>query len=150
MDVCQYREQQKPSNHSKRGFSLIEIVIVIAIIGGIMAIVVPRVNSYRLKVAIQEAKNMISTIKEGIILFETDTGRLPATLKELVVRPNDPEIGSKWTKGGYFLGKKQMPKDPWSENYQYKLTPDAEKPYDLYSFGPDRRKAPKAEWLRVD
>ena len=148
MDVCQNASQQKQGAHNKRGFSLIEIVIVIAIIGGIMAIVVPRINSYRLKAAIQEAKNMISTLKEGIILFETDMGRLPATLKELVVRPADGE--SKWTRGGYFLGKKQLPKDPWGENYQYKLTPDAEKPYDLYSFGPDRRKAPKSEWLRVD
>src|SRR5262245_99976 len=116
MDACVYTYQQKRTDHRKRGFSLIEIVIVIAIIGGLMAIIVPRVNSYRLKSAIQEAKNMMSSIKEGIILFETDMGRLPTSLKELVVRPADGE--SKWTKGGYFLGKKQMPKDPWGENYQ--------------------------------
>jgi len=93
---------------------------------------------------------MISQINEGIILYQTDTGSLPSTLKDLVVRPNDPEIASKWTKGGYFLGKKQMPKDPWGENYQYKLTPDGEKAYEVYSFGPDKRKAPKSEWIRVD
>jgi general secretion pathway protein G len=148
MDVRQYAEQQKDRAHRRGGFSLIEIVIVIAIIGGIMAIVVPRINSYRLKAAIQEAKNMISTLKEGILLFENDMKRFPVNLKELVARPADGE--GKWTKGGYFLGKKQLPKDPWGENYQYKVTPEGEKPYDLYSFGPDRRKAPKAEWLRVD
>ena len=46
-------------------------------------------------------------------------------------------------------GKKQMPKDPWSHPYQYKLTPDGEQPYDLYSWGPDGRKAPKGEWINV-
>lgn len=132
------------------GFTLIEIIIVIALIGGIMALVIPRIQGYRLKAKIGEAKNTLLQLKEGIMLYETDTGTLPDRLENLVKRPQNSEIASKWTKGGYFGGKTTLPKDPWGTAYGYKITPDGSQPYELYSKGPDRAKAPKKEWIRVD
>ena len=142
-------ERERRMSHAKAGFTLFEMVIVAGIIGALLAFIIPQIVQYQKSSKIKTAQNTLLSIKQNIMMFENDTGRLPATLKELVVRPQDPEIASKWLKGGYMGGKKQMPKDPWQQAYQYKLTPDGEHQYELYSYGPDGKKAPKIEWINV-
>lgn len=145
------KTQQTDVNQStcNRGFTLFEMVIVAGIIGALLAFIIPQILQYQKSSKIKTAQTTLLQIKQAIVLYENDTGKLPTALKELVTRPQDPEISSKWLKGGYMGGKKQMPKDPWQNPYQYKLTPDGEQAYELYSWGPDGRKAPKVEWINV-
>lgn len=133
----------------RSGFSLFEMVIVAGIIGALLAFIIPQILQYQKSSKIKTAQNTLLQIKQSITLYEGDTGKLPSTLKDLVILPQDPEITAKWIDGGYMGGKKQMPKDPWQNPYQYKLTPDGEHQYELYSWGPDGRKAPKAKWINV-
>lgn len=146
--------QQPEQSHAhtqtcRAGFTLFEMVIVAGIIGALLAFIIPQINQYIVQSKVKTTRNMLLQIKMAITTYENDTGMLPSTLKDLVVKPQNPELSSKWTKGGYMGGKKQMPKDSWSNAFQYKLTPDGEYQYELYSWGPDGRKAPKADWINV-
>lgn len=115
------------------GFTLIEILIVVIILGILASLVVPRLAG-RTEEARREAAR--SDIEGGIALaldlYEADNGRYPAGLDDLVTKPSD---SNKW-KGPYL--KKGVPKDPWGHPYQYRF-PGTQNPaiYDLVSAGPD-------------
>ncbi len=132
---------------AKEGFSLIEIMIVIGIIGIILGFVGPRIFGAMQRARIATAKTELNTINSKITQFNMDTGQYPKRLRDLVKRPAEPEIASQWQ--GPYLPKKEVPKDPWNSRYVYKLTPNKEIPYELYSYGPKKRGAPRAEWIRV-
>src|ERR1700722_17308075 len=92
----------------KSGFSLFEMVIVIGIIGALLAFIIPQINQYLKQSKIKTARNELLIIKTAIMNYDNDTGKYPTTLKDLVIRPQDPEISGKWSTGGYFQGKKQL------------------------------------------
>ncbi len=115
------------------GFTLIEILIVVIILGILASLVVPRLAG-RTEEARREAAR--SDIEGGIALaldlYEADNGRYPASLDDLVTKPSD---ANKW-KGPYL--KKGVPKDPWGHVYQYRFPGTQNSAtYDLVSTGPD-------------
>jgi general secretion pathway protein G len=147
--MYEHTNDEHRRRHAKAGFTLFEMVIVAGIIGALLAFIIPQIVQYQKSSKVKTARIMIQGLQQAIMTFEADIGRYPNTLKELVVRPQDPEVSSKWLKDGYMLGKKQLPKDPWQQPYIYKLTPDGQHAYELYSYGPDGKKAPKVEWINV-
>jgi len=115
----------------KEGFTLIEIMLVVTIIGLLAAIVVPRIVSRMGQVRPVVAQQQISLLEQAIDTYYLDTGRYPATLKDLIKNPGDVR---NWD--GPYL-KRGIPKDPWGGDYVYVCPGKHNKDYDLYSPGPD-------------
>ncbi len=119
------------------GFTLIEVMVVVVILGILAAIVVPRIMSRPDEARVIKAQQDIRAMEAALSLFKLDNFEYPTTdqgLEALVSKPNDLAAGAKWKEGGYL---DRLPKDPWGAQYQY-LRPGTHGEYDLYSLGADR------------
>ncbi len=118
------------------GFTLIEILVVIVILGILAALVVPRVLERPDEARVIAAKSDIAAIMQGLKLYRLDSQRYPTTeqgLAALVTRPTQAPVPSNWKPNGYL---ERLPKDPWGQPYQY-LNPGLRGEIDVYSFGAD-------------
>jgi len=116
-----------------RGFTLLELLVVVAIIGLLVGFVAPRYFGQIGKAEVNTAKAQIDALEKALDQYRLDTGRYPSSemgLNALVQRPqNEP----KWS--GPYL-RKEVPLDPWGKPYAYRL-PGEKGDYDLASFGKD-------------
>ena len=117
---------------SQRGFSLIEIILVVVLIGGIVAFAATRILGGGDRARVRLAEAQVQTLAEKVHQFEMDTGSLPATLDQLVVQPGGA-IG--WL-GPY--AKESELRDPWNTAFEYRAPGDG-KPFDIVSYGADRK-----------
>ena len=123
-----------------RGFTLIEIMVVIVILGIMAGLIVPRIMGRPEEAKRTKARMQIESIETAVKLFKLDNGFYPTTeqgLQALVEHPETGRIPKSWRKGGY-LEKGKVPTDPWGNKYVYK-SPGLHNPtyYDLFSYGPD-------------
>jgi len=121
-----------------RGFTLIEIMVVVVILGILAAIVVPKIVSRPEQARIVKAKEDIKATSTALQLYKLDSGFYPTTdqgLEALVKKPNSPPIPNDWKTGGYLH---QLPKDPWGRDYQY-LQPGQHNAdgFDIFTYGAD-------------
>jgi general secretion pathway protein G len=122
---------------TQRAFTLIEVLVVVAILGILAAIVVPRIMDRPDEAKRVAAKADIGAIVQALKLYRLDNGTYPATdqgLGALVQRPTTHPVPSNWKQGGYL---DRLPKDPWGGDYQY-LSPGIKGEIDVFSFGADR------------
>lgn len=134
--------------NTRAGFTLIELVIAIAILAILAAVVAPVLFGYLDRAKVTGTKSNLRTIKSSIDMFRIETGKYPVKLRDLVQKPKEENIARKWQKGGYIEGG-ELPKDGWSEDFQYKVTPEGKNPYELYSYGPQGPGAPESERISV-
>lgn len=123
-------------NHREAGFTLIEIMVVIAIIGILATLIVPNIMGRPDEARITAAKHDVGTINQALKLYRLDIGRYPTTeqgLKALVERPTSEPIPQNWKTGGYLSS---VPKDPWGNAYYYS-NPGARGEIDVISYGAD-------------
>lgn len=121
-----------------RGFTLIEIMVVITILGILAALIVPRVVGRTDDARITAAKQDIGAIMQALKLYRLDNGRYPTTeqgLRALIERPSTDPQPTNWKQGGY-LERSSIPKDPWGKEYQF-LSPGLRGEIDVFSFGRD-------------
>jgi general secretion pathway protein G len=127
--------QRQNSNH---GFTLIELMVVIVILGILAGMIVPRIMDRPEQAKVTKAKMTIESIGTALDLYKLDMGTYPTTeqgLQALVEPPESDGNSSNWRKGGY-LDKGRVPKDPWNNDYIY-LSPGANGDYDITSLGGD-------------
>lgn len=118
------------------GFSLIEVMVVIVILGILAAVVVPRVMDRPDTARITKAKQDISTLEAALKLYKLDNFNYPSTdqgLEALVQQPSGTPEAKNWNAEGYI---DRLPKDPWGNEYQY-LNPGVNGTIDIYTFGAD-------------
>jgi len=119
-----------------RGFTLIEIMVVIVILGVLAALVVPKVMSRPDEARVVAARQDIASLMQALKLYRLDNRRYPTTeqgLAALVTKPTLSPVPEGWKSGGYI---ERLPLDPWSKPYQY-LNPGLRGEIDVFSFGAD-------------
>jgi len=122
----------------QRGFTLIEIMVVVVILGILAALVVPNILGRTGEARITAAKSDLQSVGNALDLYKLDNYNYPSTdqsLQALVKQPSGYPAASNWNPAGYL---KKVPLDPWGKQYLY-LSPGAEQAFDLLSFGADGR-----------
>ena len=118
------------------GFTLIEVMVVIVILGILAALVVPKVMSRPDEARIVAAKQDIGSLLQALKLYRLDNRRYPTGdqgLQALVSKPQQAPVPDGWKAGGYI---ERLPLDPWGQPYQY-LNPGLHGEIDIFSFGAD-------------
>lgn len=121
-----------------RGFTLIEIMVVVVIMGILAALVVPKLMGRTDDARIIAAKQDIATIMQALKLYKLDNQRYPTTdqgLQALITKPNGGPAANGWKAGGYL---DKLPNDPWKNPYQY-LSPGIKGEVDVFSYGADNQ-----------
>ncbi len=116
------------------GFSLIEILVVVVIIGILAAVVVPRVMDEPDRAKVTRAQQDVQALVTALNMYRLDNHHYPSTeqgLEALVRRPSGQPEAANWRQGGYI---DRMPRDPWGREYQY-LNPGVHGEIDVWSFG---------------
>ena len=125
-------------NSNNPGFSLIEIMVVMIIIGILAALVTPRLIQRADEAKVTEARIQIKNFETALRMYKMDNGFYPSTdqgLGALIVPPLTGEIPENFREGGY-LEKKSLPADPWDNPYVY-ISPGEFNDYDIISLGAD-------------
>jgi general secretion pathway protein G len=121
---------------ASRGFTLIEVMVVIVILGVLAALIVPKVMSRPDEARIAAARQDMASITQALKLYKLDNLRYPSTeqgLQALVQKSATPPIPPNWKGNGYV---ERLPKDPWGQPYQY-LQPGLHGEIDVLSLGAD-------------
>ena len=119
-----------------RGFTLLEVMVVVVILGILATLVVPKIISRPDEARAIAAKQDIGSLMQALKLYRLDNQRYPTTeqgLQALLVKPGAAPIPLNWKSGGYV---ERLPRDPWGNPYQY-LNPGVRGEIDVFSYGAD-------------
>jgi general secretion pathway protein G len=123
---------------NSRGFTLIELMAVIIILGILAGLIIPRIMGTPEEARRTKAKLQIESMETALKMYKLDNGVYPSTEQGLQALVEPPSVGvlpKKWREGGY-LEKGRVPKDPWENEFVY-LSPGVYDDYDLSSYGAD-------------
>ncbi|WP_020589792.1 type II secretion system major pseudopilin GspG [Desulfobacter curvatus] len=123
---------------NQAGFSFIELMVVVIILGILAGAIVPRYMDKADKAKIVKAQVDIAAIETSLKMYKLDNGFYPTTeqgLLALIEKPTTDPVPRSWNENGYFE-KKRVPKDPWGTEYVY-LCPGVHGTFDLISYGAD-------------
>jgi general secretion pathway protein G len=121
---------------ASRGFTLVEVMVVVAILGILAALIVPKIIGRSDDARIVAARQDVATLVAALKLYRLDNQRYPTTdqgLKALTEKPTIEPVPNNWKTGGYL---DKLPRDPWGNPYQY-LQPGVHGELDVFSFGAD-------------
>lgn len=120
----------------QKGFTLLEVMVVVVILGILAVLVVPKIISRPDEARVLAARQDVATLMQALKLYRLDNQRYPSTeqgLQALVSKPATAPIPLNWKSGGYL---ERLPNDPWGHPCQY-LNPGTRGEIDVYSFGAD-------------
>jgi general secretion pathway protein G len=128
----------KRTGRNQRGFTLIELMVVIVILGILAGLIIPRIMGRPDEARRAKARMQVEGIETALKLYRLDNGAYPSTeqgLQALVEQPASGPLAQSWRQGGY-LEKSKVPKDPWGNDFVY-MSPGAHGEFDLISRGAD-------------
>jgi general secretion pathway protein G len=128
------RRDRRRLHEGQQGFTLVEMLVVITIIGLIMGLIGPRVLNYLSESKVKAAKIQLQSFAGALDLFYLDAGRFPSTAEGLAALVKQVPGVSTWN--GPYLRGGNVPSDPWNHGYLYR-SPGEHGPYDLISYGAD-------------
>ena len=134
---------QRQSTLLQRGFTFLELVVVLVILGLLAAVSVPLVMRWAEIGRVRTTETNLKALAQAMDLYKLEIGSYPKQLQDLVEKPKGPE-GAKWT--GPQINK--IPRDGWNGEIHYKVTPGGKHAYELYSDGPSGESGTEEE--RVD
>jgi len=130
-----------------RGFTLIELMVVIVILGILAGLVLPRFMGRTEEAKKTKARLQIENLEGALKLYKLDTGTYPTTeqgLEALVQKPSTGAVPKNWREGGY-LEKAKVPEDPWGRPYVYISPGIKNRDFDLKSLGADGEESGEGE-----
>ncbi len=128
-------------NNASSGFSLIELMIVVVILGLLAAVLVPKIMDRPDQARVTKTKVDIRNIENALKLYKLDNGRYPTTeqgLKALIEKPTSSPEPKNWKKGGYLEGA-SAPVDAWGVEYIFRSPGDQGRDYEIISLGADAK-----------
>jgi general secretion pathway protein G len=132
--ICGLHARRDATRLSEQGFTLVEMLVVIAIIGLIMGLIGPRVLNYLSESKVKAAKIQIQSFESALDLFNLDAGRYPSTAEGLTALVRRTPGLAAWN--GPYLRGGNVPNDPWNNPYVYRA-PGEHGAYDIVSYGAD-------------
>jgi general secretion pathway protein G len=126
--------EESGAHGSEAGFTLVEMLVVIAIIGLIMGLIGPRVLNYLSESKVKAAKIQLQSFASALDLFYLDAGRFPSASEGLAALVRQTPGVAAWN--GPYLKGGAVPNDPWNHGYVYR-SPGEHGPYDIMSYGSD-------------
>ena len=140
----------KTKRYGREGFSLMEIMIAVMILGLVGAMVGPAMFKYFANAKKTTTTSTLKSVQSAINMYKMEVGQYPSKLTDLVQQPRgDDKNSKKWN--GPYMGTEDnpvLPEDGYGNELKYKLTPGGKHPYELYSFG-ENENSPKEEWISV-
>lgn len=124
---------------NQKGFTLIEIMVVVIILGLLAGLVLPRILGQEEKAKVEASKVQIRSLESALDAFKLDNGFYPATdqgFEALIKKPETGRIPNKWREGGY-LKPARIPKDPWGKDFVYFSPGNEGREYEIVSYGAD-------------
>lgn len=131
-----WRRADLQANRKSRGFTLLELMVVLMILALLGTIAAPRVTKYLRNAKVQTAKIQVDALGAAVESFHLDTSRFPTTEEGLKVLVERPPEGERWD--GPYVKKRDSLVDPWGANYRYRY-PGQFGDFDIYSQGADQR-----------
>ena len=131
-------------NRISRGFTLIELMIAVVIIGILAAIIAPNVIGRLHDAKVSAAKQDVATLAQSLAMYKLDNGRFPTGeqgLRALVEKPSGSPPPNNWRSGGYIA---RLPNDPWGNRYQF-VNPGLHGDIDVFSMGADAKPGGEGE-----
>jgi general secretion pathway protein G len=125
--------------NNQKGFTLIEIMVVVIILAMLAGLVLPRIIGQEEKARVETAKIQIRSLESALDGYKLDNGFYPTTdqgLDALIKKPESGRVPMKWREGGY-LKPARVPKDPWDHDYHYYSPGNEGRDYELISYGAD-------------
>lgn len=131
----------KRIHSNQKGFTLIEVLVVVVIMGMLIGLIGPNVLGQVDRARVTTAKTDIASLSQALDMYKLDNHFYPTTdqgIDALVTKPNVSPVPRNWNSGGYIKGSK-IPLDPWDGEYVYFSPGEDGQPYELFSLGADGR-----------
>lgn len=130
------------SKSQEKGFTLLELLVVLGIIAMLAGVVGPQVMKHLGGAKSKTAKVQVEDLAAALDMYKLDVGSYPSTEQGIVALIEKPESAKRWN--GPYLRKKKIPLDPWNFDYQY-ASPGENGAFDLYTLGADQKEGGEGE-----